>query len=140
MIILCVSSSFSFTSGNSDDAEAGHAASVVVRALVFTPLSVEVDEEMMRGKTVIVTGANSGIGKATAAELLRREARVIMACRSRERGESAAQDIRQQAGTASGELLLRLVDLASLCSVRSFCDQINKVTSITNTQTSKLGI
>lgn len=91
----------------------------------------------MRGKTVIVTGANSGIGKATAAELLRREARVIMACRSRERGETAAQDIRQQAGTTSGELLFRLLDLASLSSVRSFCEQINKVTSINNTQTFK---
>ncbi|XP_017320234.1 retinol dehydrogenase 14a [Ictalurus punctatus] len=85
---------------------------------------------MMHGKTVIVTGANSGIGKATAAELLRREARVIMACRSRERGESAAEEIRQQAptgtGTGRGELLVRLLDLASLSSVRSFCEQINK--------------
>ncbi|KAK3573505.1 hypothetical protein QTP86_025297 [Hemibagrus guttatus] len=81
---------------------------------------------MMRGKTVIVTGANSGIGRATAAELLRREARVIMACRSRERGESAAQEIRQQAGTGHGELLVRLLDLACLNSVRSFCEQINK--------------
>lgn len=91
---------------------------------------------MMHGKTVIVTGANSGIGKATAAELLRREARVIMACRSRERGESAAEEIRQQAptgtGTGRGELLVRLLDLASLSSVRSFCEQINKVTCITN--------
>ncbi|MCI4376895.1 hypothetical protein PGIGA_G00193600 [Pangasianodon gigas] len=87
---------------------------------------------MMRGKTVIVTGANSGIGKATAAELLRREARVIMACRSRERGESAAREIRQQAGagtgtdTGRGELLVRLLDLACVSSVRSFCEQINK--------------
>lgn len=88
----------------------------------------------MRGKTVIVTGANSGIGKATAAELLRREARVIMACRSRERGESAAQEIRQQAGTGRGELLLRLLDLASVSSVRCFCEQIKKVTCIINPQ------
>ncbi|KAI5611743.1 retinol dehydrogenase 14, partial [Silurus asotus] len=95
---------------------------------------VRADGAMMRGKTVIVTGANSGIGKATAAELLRREARVIMACRSRERAESAAQEIRQQAVSeagagavaGSGELLVRLLDLASLSSVRSFCEQINK--------------
>lgn len=84
----------------------------------------------MHGKTVIVTGANSGIGKATAAELLRREARVIMACRSQERGESAAQEIRQQTGTGRGELLVRLLDLACVSSVRSFCERINKVTSI----------
>ncbi|XP_053358966.1 retinol dehydrogenase 14a [Clarias gariepinus] len=83
---------------------------------------------MMRGKTVIVTGANSGIGRATAAELLRRGARVIMACRSRERGERAAEEIRVQAGTGTGggEVLVRLLDLACLSSVRSFCEQINK--------------
>ncbi|XP_060727602.1 retinol dehydrogenase 14a [Tachysurus vachellii] len=80
---------------------------------------------MMRHKTVIVTGANSGIGKATAAELLRREARVIMACRSVERGDRAAQEIRQlQPDT--GQLLVRPLDLACMSSVRSFCLQINK--------------
>lgn len=81
---------------------------------------------MMRHKTVIVTGANSGIGKATAAELLRREARVIIACRSVERGDRAAQEIRQlQPDT--GQLLVRPLDLACMSSVRSFCLQINKV-------------
>ncbi|XP_072532838.1 retinol dehydrogenase 14a [Salminus brasiliensis] len=81
---------------------------------------------MMRGKTIIVTGANSGIGKATAVELLRRQARVIMACRSTERAEQAAQEIRQEAGQEQGELRVKLLDLASLKSVRSFCDEIIK--------------
>ncbi|KAK1791282.1 hypothetical protein P4O66_013300 [Electrophorus voltai] len=81
---------------------------------------------MMRGKTIIVTGANSGIGKATAVELLRRQGRVIMACRSRDRAEKAAQEIRQQAGPEQGELLIKLLDLASLKSVRSFCEEIIK--------------
>lgn len=40
-------------------------------------------------------GANSGIGKMTAQELARRGARVVLACRSRERGEAAAFDLRQ---------------------------------------------
>ncbi|KAI4891833.1 hypothetical protein NFI96_020512 [Prochilodus magdalenae] len=79
---------------------------------------------MMRGKTIIVTGANSGIGRATAVELLRRQARVIMACRSPERAEQAAEEIRQEAGPERGELLIKLLDLASLKSVRSFCEEI----------------
>uniref|UniRef100_UPI00398F3E70 retinol dehydrogenase 14a n=1 Tax=Pristiophorus japonicus TaxID=55135 RepID=UPI00398F3E70 len=77
----------------------------------------------MRGQTVIVTGANSGIGKATAAGLARLQARVILACRDTRAAEQAARDIRQEAGGA-GELLVRRLDLASLSSVRSFCQQV----------------
>lgn len=40
----------------------------------------------MQGKTVLVTGANSGMGLATTVEMARRGATVIMACRSRKRG------------------------------------------------------
>ncbi|XP_016132385.1 retinol dehydrogenase 14-like [Sinocyclocheilus grahami] len=81
---------------------------------------------MLRGKTIIVTGANSGIGKATAAELLRCQGRVIMACRDRERAEKAVQEIQQEAGTEQGELVIKLLDLASLKSVRIFCEEIMK--------------
>lgn len=81
---------------------------------------------MLRGKTIIVTGANSGIGKATAAELLRRQGRVIMACRDRERAEKAALEIQQETGPDRGELVIKLLDLASLKSVRNFCDEILK--------------
>ncbi|KAG7460577.1 hypothetical protein MATL_G00200210 [Megalops atlanticus] len=79
---------------------------------------------MMRGKTVIVTGANSGIGKATAAGLVQLQARVIMACRDRERAEEAAREIRQEAGPSQGEIVIKHLDLASLKSVRSFCEDI----------------
>ena len=50
------------------------------------------------------SGANSGIGKMTALELARRGARVVLACRSRERGEAAAFDLRQvrEGGTLEG--------------------------------------
>ncbi|XP_035598296.1 retinol dehydrogenase 14a [Oncorhynchus keta] len=81
---------------------------------------------MMRGKTIIVTGANSGIGKATTVELLRRGGRVIMACRDMKRTEEAAQDIRLETGPDSGELLIKCLDLASLKSVHSFCEDIIK--------------
>lgn len=42
-------------------------------------------DENLKGKTVVVTGANTGIGKETAMELARRKARVIMACRDMEK-------------------------------------------------------
>ncbi|TFK14285.1 transport and Golgi organization protein 2-like protein [Platysternon megacephalum] len=81
---------------------------------------------LMRGKTVIVTGANSGLGRATAAELLRMQARVIMGCRDRGRAEQAAREIRAELGAQAegGELVIRELDLASLRSVRSFCQRV----------------
>ncbi|XP_012503764.1 PREDICTED: dehydrogenase/reductase SDR family member 13 [Propithecus coquereli] len=72
----------------------------------------------LRGRTAVVTGANSGIGKMTALELARRGARVVLACRSRERGEAAAFDIRQESG--NNEVIFMALDLASLASVQAF--------------------
>ncbi|XP_077366721.1 retinol dehydrogenase 14-like [Festucalex cinctus] len=81
---------------------------------------------LMRGKTVIVTGANSGIGKALAGELLKLEARVIMACRDRQSAAEAARDIRKHSGNELGEVVIKQLDLASLRSVRNFCQEIQK--------------
>ncbi|XP_058469188.1 retinol dehydrogenase 14b [Solea solea] len=82
--------------------------------------------DTMRGKTVIVTGANSGIGKAVATELVKLQARVIMACRDQRSAEEAAEDIRKQAGAEQGEVVIKNLDLASLTSVRKFCEEINE--------------
>ena len=76
----------------------------------------------MTGKTVVITGANSGIGKATALELAKRGARVIMACRDKCKAEKAVQEIRRQ--TSCGQLIVRKLDLASLQSVRHFASCI----------------
>ena len=76
---------------------------------------------------MVVTGANCGIGKAVAGELVKLQARVIMACRDRESAEQAARDIRKEAGPNTGEVIVKQLDLASLSSVREFCEVINKV-------------
>lgn len=81
----------------------------------------------MRGKTVIVTGANCGIGKALAGELLKLQARVVMACRDQQSAEEAARDIKKQAGAEQGEVVIKHLDLSSLRSIRKFCEKIIEV-------------
>nr|XP_046269063.1 dehydrogenase/reductase SDR family member 13-like [Scatophagus argus] len=74
----------------------------------------------LHGKTALVTGANTGIGKTTAMDLARRGARVILACRDRRRAEAAVQEIIQETG--NNQVIFMQLDLASLQSVRSFAD------------------
>ncbi|NXA43708.1 RDH13 dehydrogenase, partial [Eudromia elegans] len=64
----------------------------------------------------------AGIGKCVALELARRNARTILACRSRERGQAAAQEIRAATGNAA--VLPRLLDTSSLASVRAFARHV----------------
>jgi NAD(P)-dependent dehydrogenase (short-subunit alcohol dehydrogenase family) len=67
----------------------------------------------MSGRTVIVTGANSGIGRSAAGALAGAGARVILAVRNTSKGEAAAASMR-------GETEVRQLDLADLASVRAF--------------------
>ncbi|KAM4587199.1 retinol dehydrogenase 11 isoform 2-T2 [Odontesthes bonariensis] len=76
------------------------------------------------GKTAIVTGANTGIGKFIALDFARRGARVILACRSESRGSAALNEIRQITGNE--DVHLRLVDVSSMDSVREFAKRILK--------------
>ncbi|KAJ0064037.1 hypothetical protein NL108_017640 [Boleophthalmus pectinirostris] len=78
----------------------------------------------LHGKTAIVTGSNTGIGKRTAVDLARRGARVIMACRSRERGEAAVSDVKKESG--SSNVVFMPLDLSSLKSVRDFAENFLK--------------
>lgn len=73
----------------------------------------------MDGKVVIVTGANTGIGREAARDLAARGARVILACRDLKKADAARDDI--VASTGNPNVLIRAVDLLSLRSVRDFC-------------------
>jgi NAD(P)-dependent dehydrogenase (short-subunit alcohol dehydrogenase family) len=70
----------------------------------------------MKGKTCLITGANSGIGKVMALEIAKRGANVVMVCRSRESGEAVKSEIVRESGNESVELML--ADLSSMKQVR----------------------
>lgn len=70
------------------------------------------------GKRAIVTGANIGLGFQTARELARAGAQVVLACRSVERGEKAAERIRSE--QPSAQVHVAKLDLSTLASVREF--------------------
>jgi len=82
------------------------------------------------GRTVVVTGGNSGIGFAAARAFARGGARTVLACRSVERGEDAAARIRE--GDPPGEAVVRELDLASLSSVEAFADGLDAVDVLVN--------
>lgn len=69
---------------------------------------------------MIVTGATSGVGRATAAALVGAGARVIMAVRNVDKGAAVADELR--AAGPAGRLEVRRLDLADLSSVRAFAD------------------
>ncbi|XP_020309725.1 retinol dehydrogenase 13 isoform X1 [Oncorhynchus kisutch] len=76
------------------------------------------------GKTVVITGANTGIGKETAKELAKRGGRIIMGCRDMEKCEAAAKEIRGQ--TLNPHVYARHIDLASINSIRQFAERVNQ--------------
>ena len=73
-------------------------------------------------RTVLITGANSGIGQAAAIELARRGWHVFAAARSPERGQAAVSQIQKESGSIAVELLE--LDLASFASVRRAADEL----------------
>lgn len=75
----------------------------------------------MRGKTCLVTGSTSGIGRVVALELAKMGATVVMVARDAARGEAAVSEIRAASGNAPVQLLQ--ADLASLRQVRRLADE-----------------
>jgi len=76
----------------------------------------------LSGKTCVVTGASSGIGKAAAAALATMGARVVLVCRDAGRGEAARVEIAQRAASDSVDLLV--ADLSSQAEVRRLAGEI----------------
>jgi retinol dehydrogenase 12 len=76
----------------------------------------------MTGKTCVITGGTSGIGKATALELARRGARVVIAGHDRARGEAAAAEI--EAAVPTAKVTLLLADLSSQAEVRRLAAEL----------------
>ena len=77
------------------------------------------------GRTVIVTGANSGLGEVTARELARVGAHVVLACRNLDKGRAAADGM-------TGDVEVRPLDLQSLASVREFADGVDAADVLIN--------
>ena len=71
-----------------------------------------------KGRTAIVTGANTGLGFETALVLAKKEMKVIMACKSLKRAENAKRRILREEPEADLEIMI--VDLRSLSSIRKF--------------------
>lgn len=90
-----------------------------VRALFVPKWSSDV---CLDGKTALVTGANTGLGKETAKDLASRGARVIMACRDMAKGEQAARDIMRVVKGA--KVVARQLDLADTKSICQFAENI----------------
>ena len=78
------------------------------------------DMPLQKGKSVVITGANSGLGFFTSLAFAKKGARVIMACRNLEKGELARQNILKKKPEVEPELWE--LDLSSLLSVKTFAE------------------
>ena len=76
----------------------------------------------LAGKTFVITGANTGIGKITATDLARRGAHVILACRSPGKAQPVIDEIKRATGNDRVELVA--LDLGDLASVRTAATEI----------------
>ncbi len=72
----------------------------------------------MSQQSILITGANNGIGKITAQSLAKQGAHIIMVCRSEEKGTKAKEDIVRQTGNSQVDLML--CDLSSQASILEF--------------------
>ncbi len=113
----------------SDAAIAGIVAGSVIGGLALIILIVFLLRRWLRGptkgsdnpkrldgKTIVITGANTGIGKVTAIDLAKRGAHIVILCRNLQKASDAIKDIKSATGNDNVEA--EQLDLASLASVR----------------------
>ena len=81
-----------------------------------------VSKASLRGKTVIITGANSGVGKATAIELAKRGATLVMGCREVDKSQDALTEVIQKSG--NHRIYMKKIDLTVLSSISRFAKEV----------------
>ncbi|RFA08166.1 short-chain dehydrogenase [Subtercola boreus] len=91
----------------------------------MTPPWTAADIPDQSGKTFVITGANSGLGRAAAAAVAGAGGRVILACRNTAKGDAAAREM-------TGDVIVRRLDVADLASVREFAAETEQVDVLIN--------
>src|SRR5436189_6190545 len=91
----------------------------------------------MQGKVCIVTGANSGIGKATALGLAQMGATVVMVCRTQSKGEEAQNEMKEKSENDAIDLIL--ADLSSQQSIRQLAENCQQPYQQTHRLTKNAG-
>ncbi|XP_057335711.1 retinol dehydrogenase 14 [Microplitis mediator] len=96
----------------------------LLQLFIYVTTGVCKSKKKMNGKTVIITGCTSGIGKETARDLAHRGARLIMACRNLQTATKLKDELIRETG--NNNIVVKHLDLSSLKSVRDFAAQINR--------------
>ena len=92
----------------------------------------------LRDRVCVVTGANSGLGRATAQALAARQARVYLVCRNAARGAQARAEIIEQTGNTNVQP--EVVDLASQAAIRGFVENFARKESRVDVLVNNAGI